>query len=166
MISAAVDSLGSLMNTARTVLRRAQATDGAEMARLAGELGYPMSSAEMTRRLTVILPNERHYVAVAASGERLLGWMHVEHRFSLEGGDRAELMGLVVDSTARRQGVGGALLDHAETWTLAQGMSSLTVRSNAARELSHPFYESLGYSRSKTQHVYTKTVKGRPYMQS
>ena len=75
-------------------------------------------------------------------------------------------MGLVVDSTARRQGLGGALLDVAENWTLAQGMSSLTVRSNAARELSHPFYESLGYSRSKTQHVYTKTVGARLRVQS
>jgi hypothetical protein len=28
--------------------------------------------------------------------------------------------------------------------------------------LSHPFYESLGYARSKTQHVYTKTVRPRP----
>jgi GNAT superfamily N-acetyltransferase len=146
------------VNTARTEIRRAQVTDAAEMARLAGELGYPMSAAEMTRRLAVLLPNERHYVAVAASGERLLAWMHVEHRFSLEGGDRAELMGLVVDATARRQGLGRALLDVAESWAVAQGMSSLTVRSNAARESSHPFYESLGYARSKTQHVYTKTV--------
>jgi len=154
------------MDAARTEIRRAQITDAAEMARLAGELGYPMSSAEMTRRLAVLLPNERHYVAVVASGDHLLAWMHVEHRFSLEGGDRSELMGLVVDSTVRRQGLGRALLDVAENWTLAQGMSSLTVRSNAARELSHPFYESLGYSRSKTQHVYEKMVKARPRVPS
>jgi hypothetical protein len=32
------------------------------------------------------------------------------------------------------------------------------VRSNAARAESHPFYEALGYVRSKTQHVYTKTI--------
>jgi GNAT superfamily N-acetyltransferase len=143
------------------MIRRAQIADAAEMARLAGELGYPMAAAEMSRRLAVLLPNDRHYVAVAVGGERLVGWMHVEHRFSLEGGDRAELMGLVVDSTVRRKGLGGALLDAAEKWTLAQGLSSLTIRSNAARESSHPFYESLGYSRSKTQHVYTKTVGGR-----
>jgi GNAT superfamily N-acetyltransferase len=146
------------MGIARTEIRRAQIADAAEMARLAGELGYPMSSGEMTRRLAVLLPNDHHYVAVAASVECLLGWMHVEHRFSLEGGDRAELMGLVVDSTARRRGVGRELVDVAENWTLAQGLSSLTVRSNAAREQSHPFYESLGYSRSKTQHIYSKVV--------
>ncbi len=142
-----------------TEIRPAQITDAAEMARLAGELGYPMASDEMTRRLANLLPNAHHYIAVVASGERLLGWMHVERRFSLEGGDRAELMGLVVDSTARRRGFGRALVDVAENWTLAQKLSSLTVRSNAVREQSHPFYESLGYSRSKTQHVYTKVVQ-------
>jgi hypothetical protein len=36
------------------------------------------------------------------------------------------------------------------------------VRSNVARELSHPFYESLGYERAKTQHVYRKTLAGPP----
>ncbi len=146
------------MSHARTQIRRAQGADAAEMARLAGELGYPLSSAEMARRLAVLLPDERHYVVVAQRGEKLLGWMHVERRCSLEGGDRAELMGLVVDSTARRRGLGRELVDVAENWTLAQGLSSLTVRSNAAREHAHPFYESLGYSRSKTQHVYTKAV--------
>ena len=70
-------------------------------------------------------------------------------------------MGLVVDSTARRRGVGRELVDVAENWALAHGLSSLTVRSNSARALSHPFYESLGYSRSKTQHVYTKVVATR-----
>jgi GNAT superfamily N-acetyltransferase len=132
--------------------------DAAEMARLAGELGYPMSTAEMARRLGVLLPNERHYIAVAATGDRLTGWVQVEHRFSLEGGDRAELMGLVVDSSARRRGIGRDLVDVAENWALARGLSAVTVRSNAARELSHPFYEALGYSREKTQHVYRKAV--------
>jgi GNAT superfamily N-acetyltransferase len=128
------------------------------MARLAGELAYPMSTAEMARRLGVLLPNDRHYIAVAATGKDLLGWVHVEHRFSLEAGDRAELMGLVVDSSARRRGVGRELVDVAENWALARGLSAITVRSNAARELSHPFYEALGYSREKTQHVYRKVV--------
>jgi GNAT superfamily N-acetyltransferase len=148
------------VSTVQAKIRDAQVTDAGEMARLAGELGYPMSSAEMARRLAVLLPDRRHHVAVVASEDRLLGWAHVEHRFSLEGGDRAELMGLVVDSSFRRQGWGKALLAVAESWALAQALSSLTVRSNVARHSSHPFYESFGYTRSKTQHVYAKMLKG------
>jgi GNAT superfamily N-acetyltransferase len=139
-------------------IRRASLGDAAEMTRLSAQLGYPMAPEEMTRRLGILLPNERHYIAVAASGARLLGWMHVEHRFSLEGGERAELMGLVVDSSARRGGVGRELVGAAEKWALARGLAALTVRSNAAREHSHPFYEALGYAREKTQHVYRKAL--------
>jgi GNAT superfamily N-acetyltransferase len=139
-------------------IRHALIDDAAEMARLAGELAYPMSTAEMARRLGVLLPNDRHYIAVAATGKDLRGWVHVEHRFSLEGGDRAELMGLVVDSSARRRGLGRDLVDVAENWARARGLSAVTVRSSAARELSHPFYEALGYSREKTQHVYRRVL--------
>ena len=146
------------MDHALAEVRRASVDDAAEMTRLSEQLGYPMQPAEMTRRLGVLLPNERHYIAVAVDAGRLLGWMHVEHRSSLEGGDRAELMGLVVDSSARRGGVGSRLVDAAEQWARARGLPALTVRSNAAREQSHPFYEALGYAREKTQHVYRKAL--------
>jgi GNAT superfamily N-acetyltransferase len=145
-----------------TIIRRARGADAAELARLSGELGYPVTAEEMARRLAVLLPNERHLVAVAAGGGALRGWTHVEHRFSLEGGDRVELMGLVVDSKSRRGGLGRELVALAEAWASARGLASLTVRSNAARAESHPFYEKLGYARSKTQHVYGKTITASP----
>jgi GNAT superfamily N-acetyltransferase len=139
-------------------VRRARRADAAEMARLAGELGYPMAEPEMARRLAALLDDERHLVAVSADGGALRGFLHVEHRFSLEGGERAELMGLVIDSRWRRGGLGRTLVGVAEAWTRARGIASLTVRSNAARTESHPFYEAIGYTRSKTQHVYVKAI--------
>jgi GNAT superfamily N-acetyltransferase len=152
-----------MLGNAPKEIRLARIEDAAEIARLASELGYPMATPEMARRLRILLPNELHYIAVAAAGKELLGWVHVEHRFSLEGGDRAELMGLVVDSRARRHGLGRELVDVAESWARTRGLPAVTVRSNAARELSHPFYEALGYSREKTQHVYRKVVTPRPH---
>jgi GNAT superfamily N-acetyltransferase len=143
----------------RLEIRRAHPSDAAEMARLSAELGYPISVEEMRARLDQLLSDVRHFIAVAHDeGLRLIGWMHVEHRTSLEGGDRAELMGLVVDTSVRRQGTGRALVDAAEQWSQSQGLAALTVRSNVARELSHPFYEALGYVREKTQHVYRKRL--------
>ena len=140
-------------------IRRAVLADAAEIARLSGELGYPLTADAMRARLAALLSSEQHHIAVAASDGRLLGCMHVEHRVSLEGGDRAELMALVVDSTVRRRGLGRELVAAAEQWALARGLDSLTIRSNVARELSHPFYESLGYERAKTQHVYRKPLR-------
>jgi GNAT superfamily N-acetyltransferase len=114
----------------------------------------------MSRRLGVLLRDERHRVAVVAAGERLLAWMHVEHRSSRERGDRAELMGLVVDANARGHGWGRKLVEAAEDWASERGLTSMTVRSNVVRDGSHPFYERLGYARSKTQHVYAKAIPG------
>ena len=148
-----------MVETARYEIRRAQIGDAGEMTRLAEQLGYPVTVAQMTERLAALLPNGRHCIAVAASGEHLLGRVHVEHRSSLELGDRAELMALVVDASARRHGLGRKLVEHAETWAVSRGLAALTVRSNAARELSHPIYEALGYARDKTQHVYSKALK-------
>jgi GNAT superfamily N-acetyltransferase len=147
---------------ASTEIRRAQVDDAAEMTRLSVQLGYPLSPGEMARRLAALLTNERHHVAVATGGRHVVGWMHVEHRSTLEGGERAELMGLVVDESTRRQGLGRELVAAAERWAVSRGLASLTVRSNAARELSHPFYEALGYSRDKTQHVYSKPLTSSP----
>lgn len=160
--SETLEGLG-IQNDGTVTLRQAQLADASQMARLAGDLGYLMSPKDMEQRLEGLLSDSRHSISVAsdASG-RLLGWMQVEHRTSLEGGERAEIMGLVVDPAARRHGIGRKLVAEAERWASARGLRELAVRSNAARDAAHPFYEELGYGRKKTQHVYVKAVEPAP----
>ena len=67
-------------------------------------------------------------------------------------------VGLVFDPAVRRGGVGTALVAAAEKWAASRGAATMRVRSNTARDISHPFYEALGYTRSKTQHVYTRSL--------
>ncbi|MEW9570481.1 GNAT family N-acetyltransferase [Rhodanobacter sp. Si-c] len=142
------------------MLRAARVEDAAEVARLAGELGYPVETAAMAARLRAILPLPQHRVTVAQGGHgSLLGWIAVERRFSLESGERIEIVGLVVDAAARGGGVGRVLVADAEQWVLAQGFDAIGVRSNVMREGSHPFYESLGFARVKTQHMYRKVLE-------
>ena len=141
-------------------VRVARIGDAAEIARLSGELGYPVSVDEMADRLAVLLPLAGHHVAVVESGMELLGFAAVEIRTLLVSGRKAELMGLVVGSDARRMGVGTALVRAAEEWSRAQGIDRMTVRSNTARKESHGFYERLGYTRAKSQHVYFKELAG------
>ena len=148
------------MREAPMTIRGAQPGDAAELARLSIQLGYALTVDEMSERLAVLLPNERHYTAVAVSGSRLLGRLHVEHSSSIEEGERAELKGLVVDADARRGGVGRKLVEVAESWARSRGLRFLIVRSNVVREIAHPFYVALGYSREKTQHYYRKALKG------
>jgi len=146
----------------RSSIRSATLDDAVEIARLADELGYPMPAEETARRLAALLASADHAVLAADGGEgRLAGWTHVEHRRSLEGGERAELMGLIVDKAVRRSGVGRSLLEAAQAWATSRSLSSITVRSNVARTSSHPFYEACGYRLVKTQNVYVRTLSAR-----
>jgi len=139
-------------------IRPARIGDAAEIARLSEELGYPAAAKDMAERLAALLQRPEHGVVVAESCGNLLGWAAVEARTLLVTGRKAELMGLVVDSKARRRGVGLALVRAAEEWAREQGIDLMTVRSNAVRTESHPFYERLGYTHTKSQHVYLKRL--------
>ncbi len=84
--------------------------------------------------------------------------MHVARHRTLESGQFAELLGLVVDTAGRRGGVGRALVAEAERWAGTQCLARLTVRSNVARAESHLFYPALGFTHRKSQHVYSKAL--------
>ncbi|OOG46781.1 GNAT family N-acetyltransferase [Rhodanobacter sp. C01] len=140
-------------------LRRACAEDAAEIARLAGELGYPAETQTMTVRLAALLPQPQQHVMVAQADDgRLLGWIAVERRLTLESGERIEIVGLVVDTAARGSGIGHVLVSDAEHWARQQGFDAIWVRSNVTRFQSHPFYQRLVYVHRKTQHAYTKLL--------
>jgi GNAT superfamily N-acetyltransferase len=139
-------------------IRPALAADASAIARLATELGYPTSAEQIGARLDALLPSESHFIAVAEIDSGVVGWVAAEDRMLLESGRRAELVGLVVAANTRRSGVGKALVREAESWARQRGLATIGVRSNVVRLESHPFYESLGYTRSKTQHAYSKRL--------
>lgn len=145
------------MSPTPPIIRNATPADAAEIARLAAQLGYPASVSTFATRLHKLIDSPRHAVLVAlADNDRLDGFVATEQRMSLELGERVEIVGLVVDSEARRSGVGKALVGAAEQWAIDIGMPHVFLRSNILRQESHPFYESLGYTRTKTQHAYRK----------
>ncbi|SFS13344.1 N-acetylglutamate synthase, GNAT family [Dyella sp. OK004] len=139
-------------------LREARLDDATEIARLSGELGYPATASEIATRLTALLDDPAHRISVVETAGVLLGWIAVECRMTLESGERAEIVGLVVGEEARRQGVGRMLIDDAEAWARALGFATLVVRSNVLRDASHAFYRRQGYVHRKTQHVYAKAL--------
>lgn len=142
-------------------IRKARLTDAQAIATLAHELGYEASEADMVFRLTHLLPDEDQFVAVAElKDQTLAGWIAAERRLSLESGEKAEIVGLVVGSQARRTGAGRALVSAACEWAQARKLTSLCVRSNAARSEAHQFYPALGFKHNKTQHVYVISLKG------
>jgi GNAT superfamily N-acetyltransferase len=140
-------------------LRPARTTDAARLAALSAVLGYPVAEDVMLGRLTRVLGRASDLVLVieSAAGD-IVGWVHAAEQDLLESGRRCEILGLVVDAGHRGQGAGRRLVEQVEQWAAARGLELMTVRSNVTRAESHPFYQRLGYVRTKTQHAYRKQL--------
>ena len=110
--------------------REAGWADAAALASLSGELGYPVSVAEMQARLEVMTRNPDHAVLVACDRDgaagtgAVIGWIDVGIVFHLQAGRYCEIGGLVVTASARRKGTGKALVAQAEEWLLVIKISA------------------------------------------
>jgi len=140
-------------------LRTLRIDDAPAAAALAGQLGYPTTDVQMERRLAGLLGSEADglFGAFDAAG-RMLGWIQVQERRTLERDPYAEICALVVEEAARGRGIGAALVEGAERWAAGRGLRTIHVRSNVRRERARRFYERLGYVRGKTAHVFEKQV--------
>jgi GNAT superfamily N-acetyltransferase len=153
----------------RLSFREAGRADAAALASLSGELGYPVSVAEMESRLELMAEKGDHAVLVACDADGIagpgkagavIGWIDLGIVFHLQSGRYCEIGGLVVTASARRLGAGKALVAQAEAWAASKGLTRVLVRSNAVREDAHRFYIREGYRRAKTSAVFEKTVGG------
>ncbi len=139
-------------------IRRANASDIARLASLAGELGYPTTTAEMKVRFRRVKPAALNAIFVAESEGEVIGWTHVSVSFLLEVPLRAEINGLIVGESSRSLGTGARLLDAAEAWARARKCEGMSVRSNVIRDRAHAFYERNGYEHYKTQKAFRKPL--------
>jgi GNAT superfamily N-acetyltransferase len=142
-------------------IRALTAADAEPAARLSTQLGYPTTPAAIRARIDFLsgLPDHALFAAEAGDGA-VLGWLHVfgEHLLE-EPVSYAEIGGLVVDESARRQGVGRALLRAAEEWAARHGYPELRLRTSSRREDAHAFYRRSGYVLEKTQLRFRKPLR-------
>jgi GNAT superfamily N-acetyltransferase len=140
-------------------VRAAGKSDVEALARLAGELGYPSTAAQVRERLDAVEgnPQQATFVAVANIGD-VVGWIELCEIRSLVHDPRAEITGLVVDSMHRGAGVGRLLVERGETWARERGLSTIGIRSNIIRDRAHEFYLALGYAVTKSQKVFRKAL--------
>jgi len=142
-------------------IRKARRGDAERIAHLAGELGYPSTSAQIVTRLRQLKPASKHAVFVADAKDAamgLVGWLHVSVSHLLESDIRAEVNGLIVADGQRSAGAGAKLLEAAEDWARRHGCQGMNVRSNVVRERAHGFYERNGYEHYKTQKAFRKAL--------
>jgi|SRR5579864_3026458 len=140
-------------------VRRARMSDAPQLAELSGQLGYPTTAAEITKRLHRLKPGSQNALFVAESADAgVVGWAHVSVTHLVEVGTRAELNGLIVAEGQRSLGAGGRLLEAVEDWARKHGCPGMSVRSNVIRDRAHKFYERQGYEHYKTQKAFRKTL--------
>ena len=141
------------------ITRRARGSDARRLAELSGQLGYPTTAVEITKRMRRLKPASQNALFVAESADAgVVGWAHVSVTHLVEVGTRAELNGLIVGEGQRSLGVGARLLEAAEDWARKRGCPSMSVRSNVIRERAHKFYERRGYEHYKTQKAFRKPL--------
>ncbi len=144
---------------ATIAIRPAADDDVFALASLSTQLGYPTDANAIRERLRRVRDLEIGHVFVAVgAASRVVGWMHVVERFTLEDDPFVEIAGLIVDETARSAGVGAVLLRAAESWAREQGHARLRVRSNIIRQRAHEFYKREGYAEKKRQVVFEKSL--------
>ena len=137
-------------------IRLARESDASPVASLCGELGYPIPVEQARAR---IVDDGEVVLLVADTMEgRVVGWIEVAPRRSVEFGEVAEIQGLVVTASERGREVGSRLLTAAEDWAREQGFARIRVRSNVIRERTHGFYLARGYSERKRQVVFDKSL--------
>jgi GNAT superfamily N-acetyltransferase len=103
-------------------------TDAEVVAALAGELGYPNGVEAIRRRIRAIGESDLLLVAVDA-GDTAIGFIQAHRVCIIEVGFRAEILGLVVSSSARRSGIARRLIEEAESWAKNVGAKAVLVRS-------------------------------------
>ena len=129
---------------------------------LCKQLGYEMSADDVSAQLQKILSRSDHLLVAAVLDNEIRGWAHFYVVEVIYSQTYVELAGIVVDETCRKQGVGQALLQEGERWTLDNGFHEIRLRTNIKRELAHAFYERTGYTCIKQHKTFFKNLPAKP----
>jgi GNAT superfamily N-acetyltransferase len=139
-------------------IRRMTALDVPVSQVLLWQLGYQMDVQEVRRRYNAVAHSGDHALMVAEQGGRIIALCHTYARPALDKPPEAVVQALVVDQASRGSGVGKIMMTAAETWAAERGFTSIVLASHVSRSDAHAFYESIGYRREGTSHLFRKTL--------
>jgi GNAT superfamily N-acetyltransferase len=139
-------------------IRAMTSEDLTDVARLSGELGYPLDSLQARRRFEA-LARDDHGLFVAEDGGRVAGWIHVSATPTLVDEAKTVIDALIVDESVRSRGIGRLLVARGEAWAAERGHRTLRVRTRITRDRAHQFYQKCGFVLDKTQHIFDKNLR-------
>ena len=121
------------------------------------DLGYECSYDLVAHRLRN-LDKQREIVFVAVVDEKVIGYVHAEIYNVLYFESMVNVLGLVVSSQYRRQGIGKALICKVENWAKSLDIKFIRLNSGATRKDAHAFYRALGFNNEKEQLRFIKCI--------
>lgn len=125
---------------------------------LSVQLGYEDELKGFENRFATIQKLSTHHIVVSEIDQNVVGWMHLEIRYSLESDFAVQIAAIVVDEIYRGRGIGKELLKYADRWAHQQGFDKIFLHSNIKRTDTHKFYENYGYKNPKQSKVFLKDV--------
>lgn len=80
-----------------------------------------------------------------------MGYVHLADYDLLYADHMKNIMGIAVDPSCRRLGIGKKLLEAGESWAKETGADGVRLVSGETRTGAHALYRSLGYEGNKMQ---------------
>lgn len=141
------------------LVRRIEPEDAAQVAELSAQLGYKIPIEAVSERIQSLAACVEEQVAfVATVGTEVVGWIEAAVTHHLQSPAHTLITGLVVRDGMRSLGVGRRLCAEVEAWSRDQGIAVLRVTSRMTRERAHRFYLREGFTQTKTQAVFEKSL--------
>jgi ribosomal protein S18 acetylase RimI-like enzyme len=144
------------------VLRLARDRDAADLVRLSGLLGFPITEDRAAARLRDVSGVADQAVIVAESGGRVAGLIELRRVRLVTAWRQVEVIALVVDEEFRGRGIGSRLLAESERWAHDLRCGKVRVRSNTERERAQLLYQRSGFQAARNETLFEKQLDVRP----
>ncbi len=134
------------------MIREIKISDYKEIYNLSCQHGYPLPEEEIKENIKTIINEGQDKIFVETdSADRVIGYIHISPYKLLYFRPLANILGIVVDKSHRRKGIGRHLFEKAREWAKASNFEGIRVISGNERETAHAFYRSVGFEFIKSQ---------------
>ncbi len=129
------------------IVRRASINDAEDITALYVQLVSDSAVSVLPKRIAEISNDRNTALFVCEDNDRVLGTALVSLCADVMYGLQpfAVVENVIVDSSARGQGIGTVLLRHIEAFCLASDCSKIMLLSSSQREQAHRFFERFGF---------------------